>query len=449
VRAAVCWLVLIAACGPPRFVAQEEWADVPEIRLAVLSTGGQVSAKLLDRETPFEIALGDAFTGARTAQVWILGYQLDDLRRTFPALGGRSPTEVARLLTPMIDATGGAALPRTDALLCGELDADGGTTIAYQRCDWSRWQSGGVQIRLGFPPELVCGALSVSRIEAPSGVNLLGVAAISGDAAMVAAADGLDLVLLRLDGDVLQQVAVIGRAPLQGRMSWDPVTETVIALDGARALVRRRSDGSELAIAAPPFAESVWVARDGTILAESFYLYALEAQGWVRQELVQDQVSPIEKVRMVRRSRGFLWTACWIHPFALGGEIGRETVFDGSRCVENGSAAIQDLDADEDGLVVVGENNRVAIYASGTAEEIGGSLGRGTLRAAAAVGGQRYLVGGDDGALGFWTGQQWCPLNTDPTLDFLAASSAHDRRTAYAITGAQVFRISAPEPADR
>lgn len=435
-------LALTLGCGE-RLTATEHWSSAPAIRLAVIAAGGVPSVRLLDAGAPIELPLGEAFDRGERVSVWILGYSLETLSTHLPALAEHTPSEIARLVQPLIgESEGTAPLPQADEILCSDLTETSPTEIEHRRCDWQEWRRAGISVALRLPPEVACGATSLDRFEAPAGFVGLGIAAVSATVALVAGTDATtgpaELRLLRLDDDHLTPLGVLSApTPLSGRLSWDPLSRSLFGVGRSGDLFRVDLEGRPLPVPSLPLSTGVWAARDGTVLAEAYYLHELIGSAWVERRPVENQLRAITMVRGVNRGRIFYLNACWIQGLSLlpNAPAPTEIFLDSSDCVEDRGKRIREIAADEDGLIVVGVQNRISMRAdpSGELREDSGALGRADLNAAASLGRGRHLVGGDAGALAFWTGREWCPLTGDPTLTTLAASTPGDQRTAFVL----------------
>lgn len=441
---ALVGLCLLGTACAPGFKADEPWPAPPAVRVAVVISGGRPTVRALDAVTPLDISLGDVFDRGEAVSVFMLGYSDATLRAHLPALFDHPPEELAALLRPVIVGAGESArLPAADAILCATFDRGSAHEVSYQTCSWEDWLRAGIGLRLDVPAELACGGITVDRLEADAGVTLAAVAAASSTTTFLIGTNPLDvrLVLYRVIEDRLEQVAVLDlEKPLRGRVSWDPQRRSLwgVADSGGRPIVFQL-DGAGRRLAAPPlpFPREVWAGRDGTVVAEDFYLFELRGGAWVERRPVENQPAPILMARVVNHERLFFLSACWIHVYSFleGAPPPREIIFDTGGCFVDGHVSIRDVAADEKSLVVVGDQNRISMIDDPAGERVerSGDLGQGALFAAAALGQARYLVGGAGGALALWTGSRWCPLAGDPGITFTAASTPGDEHTAMVI----------------
>lgn len=444
-------VALVAACGDPRYRALEDWNDPPELRVAVL-LGEDRAAIALPPGTPLDVEIEGDLSSGRELSVWMFSYDLDTLFARYPALAGRSISEIATLLRPNFES--GDEAPEAKEVLSGRISASGPKEIEYTRSSWPLW-SAELESRQSSPlffdvsRELSCSQIAVETFEGPQGVRFDGLVAPRADEAIFAGTrlgGGSDRVQLwRFSQDRFADLGErAGRAPIRGLLTWSPASRSGYGATNDFELFQFDAEGASLAVPDPEFrVREVSAGLDGSLLAtDSFSLYVLSGDRWLEHKDFNDQVTKfVELVRNLDRERIFAFSVCWVSRF--DGRLWDLELLD-LGCDRNTGRRQLLLDVAPDtqgGGIAVGMGGYLALREPFSGRwsdpaETGAPLGTSDLHAAAALGDTRYVAAGARGTLGVYDGRDWCVLRTTVTSTFTAAAAAPDGRTAWLIAPA-------------
>lgn len=428
------------SCGN-RFVAEEDWGGpVPDLRVVVLLSSLERRAVLLADGAPFETALGDALEGGEGAEVWLLGYAVSDLARLFPGLEGKSPSEIAGVLSPALGGARGQLVPPTPAVLSAQIRAGGTRDVRYQRLGFREWQDRGVELRLSVPLELACDAVTTAAERGPPGIALSGVVATSSGALFVGT--GTDSRTLRLfawhEGELTSRATLPVPGPIRGRLAWDVRTDSGYLVDRDGGLLHFGPQGEILPVPAIPIvdaakqlgADGISVGLDGTVMAQDFFLFLLRDAGWDAIMPVVGQERPIQLLHVVKKERVFFLNACWATLFS---DLTTSTLV-AADAFCGPPRTIRALDADPEGAAVAGDFGRISIMVSGRERvDLPDHFEGRSLLAVASLRRGRQLIAGDGGALGVWLDPDWCQKPADPSWSFRAAAASTDGTIAFVV----------------
>ncbi|MCC7383449.1 MAG: hypothetical protein IT384_16545 [Deltaproteobacteria bacterium] len=438
-------LAALAACGDPRFTAEERWDDPsPDLRIAILRTQPEPDVRVLVGDDPYSVSLAKALAGGTVVDIWVLGYSVDALAERFPSLADHSAAEIAGLVSVQVGGTFGAPIPRAGAVLSASIVRGGPTEVVYQQREWIEWEALKIDLRLVLPTNVLCTSVSATPLEAPAGVSFSGVTTTSSGTPILAGVAGADsrIQIHRLEGDEFSLLGTLDApGPIRDRLGWDPKTETGYLVSADGRLVRFDQLGQSLAVPSVPVIDppaqwrgvnGVSVGTDGSVFAASFYLFELRGAAWEAITPVPNQRHPIELLRVVDRRRIFLFNACWVNLFV--DLEPSQLLFADYACAAERGRSMRDIGADGDSVVVVGDRSRVSILSTGGAPlDLTGAFDETDLHAAVPLHGGRHLVAGDNGWIAVWVGSAWCPLPLDPTLRFRAAVATPRGDEAYVL----------------
>jgi hypothetical protein len=110
------WLLVGLAsvgCGSKRFVAEERWAEAPELRVAVLRHGDQLRVSAVAGATPLKLDLEADAPDRGGTEIWLFAYRRANLEERFPGLVGADAQAMLDALSPTADPEGPKPHPRT------------------------------------------------------------------------------------------------------------------------------------------------------------------------------------------------------------------------------------------------------------------------------------------------------------------------------------------------
>lgn len=132
------WLLVGLAsvgCGSKRFVAEERWAEAPELRgggaAPWRSAAGQRGRW---RHAAQARSRGDAPDRGGT-EIWLFAYRRANLEERFPGLVGADAQAMLEALSPTADPGGTEARP-ADEVLLATLDAGATSPLSYRSKTW-------------------------------------------------------------------------------------------------------------------------------------------------------------------------------------------------------------------------------------------------------------------------------------------------------------------------
>jgi len=451
-------LALLSGCdGSKRFIAQENWVETPDLRIALVSLNSEHQVVALDGPEPLDVVLPEAFQRTDKGEVWLFGYTVDDVRAAFPSLAGKSSSEIAALLRPSF-ALDGQALPPAREVLRADLSKDLPTRLSYSAASWGLWTSAVARgtvpdVQLHIDQSALCAGIDQATILGPEREHLDQIVAVDDQAAIVVSSAlpysrTEPLRLYRLSG-----TEITGLAPqtvtgsVARPIAWDATQGTGYGIAQHR-LFAFDASGASRPPPPPPAGytsfEEVAVGRDGSFFALLFWGIGNLGQGvvYTRQgqtlELLTPGIDqhPTDLFFAVNASRALAYSVCW--GAVYDGHSWATALFDQNCMTNTGSRrTLRFLAGDPETLIGVGNGGFISLQ-DGSGEFIEARVpearGR-TLWTAAGLRGGRVLVGGDGGTLLVRTLGTWCKLAVDPSLRVYAASASPSGQTAYVLAG--------------
>lgn len=456
-QALVAVALLVGCDGSKRFIAQENWVQAPDLRIALISLNTDHQVVALTGEEPLDVDLPEAFQRTDQGEVWLFGYTGDEIRAAFPSLTGKSKAELAALMKPSFELDG-QPLPPAREVLRTDLSKQLPERLSYSAAGWSLWTNAVARgtvpdINLHIDQSALCAGIDMATILGPQGEHLDQIAAVDDQSAIVVSsalpyARSAPLRLYRLSGtEIVGLAAQTMTGSVARPLAWDATQGVGYGVAQHRLFAFDATGAARTPPPAPagyPTFEEVAVGRDGSFFALLYWGLGNLGQGvaYTRQgqtlELLTPGIDqhPTDLFFAVNANRALAYSVCWGAIF--DGHSWATALFDQNCMTNTGSRrTLRFLAGDQETLIGVGNGGFISVQ-DGAGEFIEAQVpaARGhTLWTAAGLRHGRVLVGGEGGTLLVRTLGTWCKLPVDPGLRVYAASATPSGQTAYVLAG--------------